>query len=69
MHPCMIENKKMRIQEKEKDLELAAHIGQELLQRNKESDEKVARLETELCGSNDVITQLRHELQVREYFG
>ena len=29
------------LEEKERDLELAAHIGQELLQRNKESDEKV----------------------------
>ena len=28
---------------------------------------KVARLETDLCGANDVITQLRHELQVREF--
>ena len=54
------------LEEKEKDLELAAHIGQELLQRNKESDDKVARLETELCGANDLITQLRHELQVSE---
>ena len=37
----MIENKKMRIQEKEKDLELAAKIGQELLERNKMLDDKV----------------------------
>ena len=29
------------LEEKERDLELAAHIGQELLQRNKEGDEKV----------------------------
>ena len=41
IHPCMIENKKMRIQEKEKDLELAAKIGQELLERNKMLDDKV----------------------------
>ena len=37
----MIENKKIRIQEKEKDLELAAKIGQELLERNKMLDDKV----------------------------
>lgn len=53
------------LEEKEKDLELAAKIGTELLQRNKESDEKISKLETELCGSNDLITQLRHELQVK----
>jgi len=53
------------LEEKEKDLELAAKIGQELLQRNKESDEKVNKLETDLCSANDLITQLRHELQVK----
>ena len=53
------------LEEKEKDLELAAKIGTELLQRNKESDERISKLETELCGSNDLITQLRHELQVK----
>ena len=53
------------LEEKEKDLELAAKIGTELLQRNKESDERISKLETDLCGSNDLITQLRHELQVK----
>ena len=53
------------LEEKEKDLELAAKIGTELLQRNKESDERISKLETELCSSNDLITQLRHELQVK----
>ena len=32
---------------------------------NDNDNDRVARLETELCGANDVITQLRHELQVR----
>ena len=50
--------------EKEKDLELAAKIGQELLQRNKETEEKVSRLEHENQIANDTIIQLKHELQV-----
>ena len=50
--------------EKEKDLELAAKIGQELLQRNKETEEKVSRLEHENQHANDTIIQLKHELQV-----
>jgi len=53
------------LEEKEKDLELAAKIGQELLQRNKETEDKVGRLESELVSSNDLITQLKHELQVK----
>ena len=53
------------LEEKEKDLELAAKIGQELLQRNKETEDKVGRLEAELCGATDLVTQLRHELQVK----
>jgi len=53
------------LEEKEKDLELAAKIGQELLQRNKETDEKVTKLENDYSAATDLITQLRHELQVK----
>ena len=53
------------LEEKEKDLELAAQIGQELLQCNREADEKVARLESDVNASNELITQLKHELQVK----
>eukprot|EP00092_Neocalanus_flemingeri_P012790 GFUD01013782.1.p1 GENE.GFUD01013782.1~~GFUD01013782.1.p1 ORF type:complete len:1377 (+),score=309.96 GFUD01013782.1:584-4714(+) len=53
------------LEEKEKDLELAAKIGQELLQRNKESDEKINKLENDFGSASDLITQLRHELQVK----
>jgi len=53
------------LEEKEKDLELAAKIGQELLQRNKETDEKVNRLENDFSSATELITQLRHELQVK----
>jgi len=53
------------LEEKEKDLELAAKIGQELLQRNKESDEKINKLENDYSSATELITQLRHELQVK----
>jgi len=53
------------LEEKEKDLELAAKIGQELLQRNKESDEKIHKLENDFGGATELITRLRHELQVK----
>lgn len=49
--------------EKEKDLELAAKIGQELLERNRFLDERVAQLEAQAASAADLITQLRHELQ------
>lgn len=53
------------LEEKEKDLELAAKIGQELLERNRFLDDKVTSLETQLGAANEMITQLRHELQVK----
>ena len=36
------------LEEKEKDLELAAKIGQELLERNRLLDERVAQLEAQV---------------------
>ena len=53
------------IQEKETDLELAAKIGQELLDRNKRLSDKMCGLESSLQQSNDLITQLRHELNIK----
>lgn len=50
--------------EKEQDLELAAKIGQELLQRNKDTEERATRVEQDNVHLNDTIIQLRHELQV-----
>ena len=52
-------------QQKEKDLELAAKIGQQLLQRNKALEERNGILETEVTNSNDKITQLKHDLQMK----
>ena len=53
------------LQEKENDLELAAKIGQELLERNQRLEERVSGLEFQLISSTDLITQLRHDLTVK----
>lgn len=53
------------LQEKEKDLELAAKIGQQLLNRNKALEERNAALEAEVSAAGDTITQLRHDLQMK----
>ena len=53
------------LQEKENDLELAAKIGQELLERNQRLEERVSVLEFQLTSSTDLITQLRHDLTVK----
>lgn len=53
------------LEEKEKDLELAAKIGQELLERNRFLDDKVTQLEAAAVYSTEQITQLRHDLQVK----
>ena len=51
--------------QKEKDLELAAKIGQQLLSRNKALEERNGTLEHELTASGDKITQLKHDLQMK----
>lgn len=53
------------LEEKEKDLELAAKIGQELLERNEVLNAKITSLEMQVIAANEMITQLRHELQVK----
>ncbi|XP_063840224.1 trafficking kinesin-binding protein 1-like isoform X2 [Scylla paramamosain] len=53
------------LQEKEKDLELAAKIGQQLLNRNKALEERNTLLDAELSAATDTITQLRHDLQMK----
>ena len=57
--------KSLIFQEKENDLELAAKIGQELLERNKRLEDRVNGLEIQLSSSTELITQLRHELSVK----
>ena len=53
------------LHEKENDLELAAKIGQELLERNKILEERVSGLEVQLISNTELITQLRHNLTTK----
>ena len=48
--------------QKEKDIELTARIGKELLSNNQKLEATVANLEAELKTANETITQLQHEL-------
>lgn len=50
------------LEEKEKDLELTARIGKELLTDNQKLETSVAALETELKQTTEKLTQLSHEL-------
>jgi trafficking kinesin-binding protein 1 len=50
------------ILQKEKDLELTARIGKELLTHNQKLEANVAALEAELKQANEKLTQLNHEL-------
>lgn len=49
--------------QKEKDLELTARIGKELLATNNKLENTVASLETDLKAAHEKITQLSHEVQ------
>ncbi|GFS59114.1 trafficking kinesin-binding protein 1 [Trichonephila inaurata madagascariensis] len=53
------------LEEKERDLELAARIGQSLLDQNKDLRVRNDQLELELSTSSEVITQLKHDLSVK----
>jgi hypothetical protein len=48
--------------QKEKDLELAARIGQQLLEQNQVLEEKLTCLQTENKENKETIFQLKHEL-------
>nr|CAD7399215.1 unnamed protein product [Timema cristinae] len=50
------------LKQKEKDLELTARIGKELLAHNQKLETNVAALEAELKSVNERLTQLSHEL-------
>ncbi|XP_049823979.1 trafficking kinesin-binding protein milt isoform X3 [Aethina tumida] len=50
------------LEEKEKDLELTARIGKELLQTNNKLENTVASLETDLKAAHEKLTQLSHEV-------
>ena len=51
--------------QKEKDLELAARIGQQLVGRNKALEERQNTLEAELSAATDTNTQLQHQLTLK----
>ncbi|XP_074031262.1 LOW QUALITY PROTEIN: trafficking kinesin-binding protein milt [Leptinotarsa decemlineata] len=51
------------LEEKEKDLELTARIGKELLVNNTKLENTVSSLETDLKAAHEKITQLSHEIQ------
>ncbi|XP_026329990.1 trafficking kinesin-binding protein milt isoform X3 [Hyposmocoma kahamanoa] len=53
------------LEEKEKDLELTARIGKELLAANGHLEARVTSLEGELRSARDHITQLRHDLSAK----
>lgn len=52
-------------EQKEKDLELAARIGQGLLSRNKALEERLVAVDSELTTAHDTVTQLRHDLALK----
>ncbi|XP_026158966.1 trafficking kinesin-binding protein 1 [Mastacembelus armatus] len=54
------------LEEKERDLELAARIGQSLLKQNKELTARNGMLDEQLEIAKEEIAQLRHELQMRD---
>ena len=53
------------LEQKEKDLELAARIGQGLLTRNKALEDRLIAVEGELHSAHDTVTQLRHDLLLK----
>ncbi|XP_068118522.1 trafficking kinesin-binding protein 1-like isoform X2 [Hyperolius riggenbachi] len=54
------------LEEKERDLELAARIGQSLLKQNQELTVKNQYLEEQLEAAKEEVFQLRHEVSMRE---
>ncbi|XP_072929071.1 trafficking kinesin-binding protein 1 isoform X3 [Hemitrygon akajei] len=54
------------LEEKERDLELAARIGQSLLKKNKSLTEKNEHLEEQMEHAREEVSQLRHELSMKD---
>ncbi|KAI5101832.1 trafficking kinesin-binding protein 1 isoform X1 [Silurus meridionalis] len=54
------------LEEKERDLELAARIGQSLLKQNKTLKQRNELLDEQLEAAKEEIAQLRHELSMRD---
>ncbi|XP_064646093.1 trafficking kinesin-binding protein 1-like isoform X3 [Lineus longissimus] len=54
------------LEEKERDLEIAARIGQSLLEKNRDIQEKNATLEDDVRYALEQVNQLRHEVQMKD---
>uniref|UniRef100_A0A4W4FAE0 Trafficking protein, kinesin binding 1a n=1 Tax=Electrophorus electricus TaxID=8005 RepID=A0A4W4FAE0_ELEEL len=54
------------LEEKERDLELAAHIGQSLLKKNKTLSERNDLLEVQVEHMREEVAQLRHDLSMKD---
>ncbi|GFO01497.1 trafficking kinesin-binding protein 1 [Plakobranchus ocellatus] len=54
------------LEEKERDLELAARIGQTLLSKNKELSSRAECLEEQLGQATERVNQLRHEMGMKD---
>ncbi|XP_061572344.1 trafficking kinesin-binding protein 1 isoform X2 [Cololabis saira] len=54
------------LEEKERDLELAARIGQSLLKKNKALSERNERLEEQVEHIREEVSQLRHDLSMKD---
>lgn len=54
------------LDEKERDLEIAATIGKQLLEKDQQLEEKIESLEEELIKTNDMVNQLRYEIQLKD---
>lgn len=53
------------LEEKEKDLELTAHIGKDLLSENTRLKKQVEELENDIKTTNEHCTQLKYELTTK----
>ncbi|XP_048406774.2 trafficking kinesin-binding protein 1 isoform X1 [Stegostoma tigrinum] len=54
------------LEEKERDLELAARIGQSLLKKNRTLTERNGHLEEQVEHAREEVSQLRHELSMKD---
>uniref|UniRef100_A0A1I8HJH3 HAP1 N-terminal domain-containing protein n=1 Tax=Macrostomum lignano TaxID=282301 RepID=A0A1I8HJH3_9PLAT len=61
-----IEEIKQQLEERDKELALAASLGNDLLDRNRELESKCENLEKLLASERDAAAQLRHELSMKE---
>ncbi|KER29982.1 hypothetical protein T265_13264, partial [Opisthorchis viverrini] len=54
------------LEEKQNDLELAAKIGKNLLDKNNELERRLSDTERRLTASEDTVSQLRHSLSIKD---